>query len=400
MLMLPKGCHISGIKVHPKNWLQIGASCKIDWYVHYRFYDPQHPKPKLRVIKGMNDWKTIVERRMQTKIIIEKELQLLIDYGFNPITGHHQELNCYEVNPDTLFVPALKYALTKVYGVKGTLVDMGCVIRGVEKAIKQLHFIDLRVGEASRKYIKQILEQCGKNNKRFSAHRYNKYRAYLMRLFKELVEMEACDINPIRDIQKMKETVKERIMLSDQEKSLINKTLFKDHYKFWRAIQIFYHSGSRETELMRVQVKHVDLKKQECKYLVKKGVSVREVTRPIKDQVLNLWEELIQNANPEDFIFSKNLVPGSLPIRPDQFGRRWNLHVKNKLKIKAGLYSLKHLNTTETMDELSRMYNYDPAVDVARMNGHTNTAMVINIYDKNNVKRQNDRLKKVGNKFE
>jgi hypothetical protein len=89
MLQLPNGCKCSEPKVNPSNWETSKASLKKNWYIYYRFYDPAHeqkyPKGKLRIIKGMNEVKTLEERRSVTKALIELELSELKKLGFNPI---------------------------------------------------------------------------------------------------------------------------------------------------------------------------------------------------------------------------------------------------------------------------------------------------------------------------
>lgn len=93
MINLPHGCSRSKLCVTPSNW----ESCKSiqarkKWYIHYRFYDPAYrevPKyrtGKLVILKGMNRFKTIAERRAATRKLIENEEKLLAQ-GYNPITG-------------------------------------------------------------------------------------------------------------------------------------------------------------------------------------------------------------------------------------------------------------------------------------------------------------------------
>jgi hypothetical protein len=41
-----------------------------------------------------------------------------------------------------------------------------------------------------------------------------------------------------------------------------------------------------------------------------------------------------------DYVFSKNLLPGKIPIDPSQVGRRWRRHVKIPLGITADFYLL------------------------------------------------------------
>jgi hypothetical protein len=81
MIQLPNGCYCGELVVNPKNWKQLGASLKKDWYISYRFYDPQqknkYPKGKFRVVKGMNSFTNLEEGRTATKEIIKIELALL-----------------------------------------------------------------------------------------------------------------------------------------------------------------------------------------------------------------------------------------------------------------------------------------------------------------------------------
>jgi integrase len=51
-------------------------------------------------------------------------------------------------------------------------------------------------------------------------------------------------------------------------------------------MHIFFHSGARLTELMRLQVQDVDLRNQVFKLIVKKGRMSKEVLRLIKDIAL------------------------------------------------------------------------------------------------------------------
>jgi integrase len=181
-------------------------------------------------------------------------------------------------------------------------------------------------------------------------------------------------------------------------------------------MQIFFTSDSRETELFRVQAKHVNLKDQSCLFLVKKGREERWVRRPIIDAALFLWKEILSECkSDEDYLFSKNLVPGKTKISSTQFGRRWQRHVKgtakvrrkensrkkyvpkDKLNINIDLNSLRHQSITELMDKLDKEYN--PAKDVTGITGHTTEKMIAKVYDMNNDKRKNDKVKKIGGLF-
>lgn len=161
---------------------------------------------------------------------------------------------------------------------------------------------------------------------------------------------------------------------------------------FARFIGIFFHSGARVAELMRLQIQDIDLPNQRYKVKIEKGRQNKWVWKTIKTIAVPLWEEAIGDAPGEYYLFSKNLVPGSTAIRQDQINRRWRKYVKQGLGLDVELYTLKHMNSTYIAEKLG-----DEAA--AKMNSHTTTGMVINVYDINRMSRMHEFLKDVDNSF-
>ncbi len=403
MLLLPNGCSCSQPSVFPKNWNATGASVKMDWRIQYYFYDPQlaekYPKGSLRIIKGMNSFRTLTERREAVKVLLDELMEALQHEGYNPITKKKVEpvVTDYEIDPSTKFIDALNQVLPKLDVVDSTRSNLKGVIKDVKGAAEHMRLDRLPISEIRRKHIKAILEHISKTKKDFSAHRYNKHRSYLMMLFKELDELEATDIDPVSKISKKKTETKLRELLTDDQRILIDKHLKKKTYTFWRFLHIFFHSGARETELLKLQAKHVDLARQRFMPLVKKGKNIKWTSRTIKDVVLPLWEELLIGAKPDDYLFSIGLKPGPKSIRVDQIPRRWRTHVKADVKkgglgITADFYSLKHLNLDETAATLD-------IHAAAAMAGHTTPIITLKHYTQGEGDRQHERLRKVANSF-
>jgi integrase len=399
MLQLNNGCSCSKPSINPKNWNQPGASIKKDWYIQYYFYDPtfkeRYKNGRLTIVKGgINQFKTLAERRQAAKILLAEEIRMLTEEDYNPITGYRLIAPPmeYEIDPATPFIEALKMAMGKIRVEKSTASDLASVIRGVELSARQLRISHIRISEVRRKHIKSILENLMHTNERFTANRFNKYRSYLMMLFTELVELEAVESNPVREIRKQKVLQKQRILLTQEERTLINAELQKHHYEFWRFLIIFFHSGGREAELLRLRYEDIDLVNQRYKTIVRKGTTQREQLRTIKDVAVYFWQELMSVAKPGDYIFSKGLVPGKKPIRPDQITRRWRRHVKEKLGIRADFYSLKHLN----LDETAAALDIQAAAHLA---GHTTPVITLQHYALGEKDRIHDRLKKINNSF-
>ena len=78
---------------------------------------------------------------------------------------------------------------------------------------------------------------------------------------------------------------------------------------------------------------------------------------------------------------------------------RWKRHVKDALGIRADLYSLKHLHTTEVIDILESQEQSDATAQAAGHNSHNSETMVIKIYDVKRGKREHDKVKGIGNAF-
>ena len=399
MILLPFSCYCTELKVVPNNWANKNSSLKKVWYIYYRFYDPnykEHPKfkqGKLVVIKRMNQFKTILERQESTRTIILQELEKLKIKAFNPITSKNLQDDSLEleIEPSTPFCKSLLMAEKRISASPTTKRDLKSILKFVSNSATQLGYSDIPIKSISRKHLKQLLAHIEMVYGE-SAHRYNKIRSYLMILFNELVELEACEINPIRDLSKKKSIQRVRALPNIENRETINKYLQQNHYRFWLFMHIFFHSGARLTEIMKVKRTDVNLSNQSFKITIQKGTINKEVIRPIKKIALPFWEEAIFSASSDDYIFSKGLEPGKEPIQSYQITKRWNRHIKKKLGIKEDFYSLKHLNLDQTAEILG-------IADASHMASHTSTEITAKYYALGEKQRQNERLKNIENKF-
>lgn len=418
-IYLPNGCHRTVLKVKPANWHTKKASLKKDWYIWYRFHSPAHalefPDGILRIVKGMNAKKDLLKRQEATRYIIAVQERMLDISNYNPITGKIAEVPVEipgntSLDPDVKFTLALDIALESRVMSRTTKGDIRNKLPHIKKAAAKLKIDTLAIGQVSRKHIRALLGQLEKDRKAsWTNNQFNCYRRDLSILFEELNELEVMEGNPIHGIKKRKVATSPREVLTPQERKMVDAHLKANYYTFWRFVHVFFHSGSRETEMVSIQLSHVDLKRQRLKILEQKGDNCRWIWKPIKDIVLPLWREIIDEAqmlspveSEKVFLFSDGLKPAikARAISALQISRRWRSHVKNKLGITADFYSLKHLNTTEMMDILSNQTNIQQAEkDVACLNGHSTTKMVAKVYDIKNVYRKEDVVKKIGNSF-
>lgn len=393
MLQLQGNCRAGKIAVFPKNWNTARASIKNDWCINYWFYDDNLSKKRQIRIRGMNHIHDLKERQNVTKAIIQQELSLL-KKGYNYITEKYFVDNKikYEIDPLTPFVKALWKAMERVKCEQHTIEDIRSILKYFEQSVINLEYDNIPIGEVRKKHIRYALDNCKNIKKVWSANQFNKYRTYISLLFSELCEIDAVEFNPVRDISKQKTVKKIRATLTEEERRKINEYLPGRNYNFYRFMQIFFHSGARETELLRLKCSDVELHNQRYLATIKKGKIQFETWKTIKDIALPFWAEVMKNGAADDFVFGIGLYPNSRPTTNTLIGKYWRKYVKNPLGITADFYALKHLNTSETVSILSDE-------DAARLNSHSSTAMVVNIYDTKRQDRQHERLKKLTNQF-
>lgn len=400
-LLLPNGCYCSAINVTPSNWKQ-AKKINGPWRIHFRFYDPSHAGPIQVTDKQMNKFKDVRARKEKTQFLIDTITQAL-KAGYNPfhkaIVNRSQAI--YDIEPKTLFITALQKVLARLDiepAYKKHIEKY--IIPNMDKAAIALSYNMMFISEVKRKHIIFMLDHLRQVNKKFSDNTFNRFRTDLKILFTELVEVEAVESNIINDIRVKQVETKERKVLSPAERKFINELLLDKYPDFHRFLNIFFHSGARSSELLRIKFEDVDLPNQRYKVTIRKGKKYRTIWRVIKNIALPFWTEIVQKAKPGDYLFSKRLLPGASPIQPYQIHKRWTRLIKNKefeiegkkTKIQATFYSLKHLNTTEIVDQLNEQA-------AAELNGQTSTAMVVKIYDTKQKTRQAEKLKKVNNPF-
>jgi integrase len=396
MLLLANGCECSELAVHPENWKQSSANTSFPWYISYWFYDRPNKTRKQVIVKGMNKLKDLYQRRDATEILLQAELEMLMNRNYNPITGQCDNPGDqdpeYIIDPQMPFIAALRQAIKEMNASPDTKQDAKYVVNGIEGAAKQLRCDQKPISEIRRRHLISILKCCSKINEKWSANLFNSYRANLLMLYKALIEMETVDFNPVRDISKQKSVKKIRDRLTTEERRKVDDHLRKNHYRFWLYMQIFFHSGSRTTELFRLQGKDIDLAGQRFKCIIMKRKQPIEIWRPIKDIAVEYWHEAMEGCADSNYVFGKGLQPGPDMILAEQITKRWRKYVKKELNITADFYPLKHLNLDETAEALS-------IEDAAKMAAHTTPVITMEVYATGEKERQDQRLKKVRNSF-
>lgn len=387
MIILPNNCRCSQLKISKQK------SGK--WKIFYRFYEPARPPRFVEIKAGINEITDLKERKAVAESLIAEELYRLKDRGYNPNSGQYTKLNDdYEIHPETPIMEALRKAMDLKKCVRKDCFKS--VLKYTEKAVTALRMDMMPVSRIRRRHMKAVLHKLAEiKGERWTASNHNHYRSYLAALFEDLIEYEATEVNPLDKIKMEDHAPAQREVPTDEQLQQIEKFTKEFDESFNRVLKLFYNSGSRKTEFFKLQGKHVNLQMQSVQYLVRKGRKWTWVERPIVDAVKHLWQQQMETCGPEDYLFSKGLVPGARPISPAQLSRRWKRHMKEKLGITADVYSLKHLNATRNVDEAVKKIA-EAQQQATKQTGHKSAKMIAQVYDIKSGSRVNEEVKKKG----
>ncbi|MBK9318900.1 MAG: hypothetical protein IPM91_08835 [Bacteroidetes bacterium] len=225
-----------------------------------------------------------------------QEMDNLLKEGFNPfdkILDVQASLNYITQIQDSWML--LNMLLTKYQLQKGQR-DLKYILRSLEKAVAALGLKEVKISELNRKMVKLLLENISK-----SADQFNKSRSYIMILLSELCELEVLETNPARDIRKRK-TIKHIREILSPERQRVDIHLKKNYPSFHRFLHIFFHSGARISEIIRLKYSEVDMINQRFKLVIRKGRQYKEEWKVIKDIALPFWCELMNEAHKDDYL--------------------------------------------------------------------------------------------------
>ena len=402
--LLRNYCSRTEVFISPKNFneLKNKADLEKDWFVECRFFDPnfnsKYPNG-FQFRKRPQKQKTLSEQKKiirEYKTLMETYLDL---QNYNPITKQFMTDESGVLSPNMDFKTALFECLKKINGNSKHLYQVECCVKRFSKALDELSYSFINISDVKIYHIKNALEHI-----KLSNNYYNKFRSYLMSIFKELIEYGCIDQNPVREIRKKKCESKPRLIFSDDKLKIVFNYLKENYYDFYRYGKIFFYSGARSSELLRVQKKHVFIENQEYIVQIQKGREYVWVTKVITEESLRYWKEVISLCKTdEDYLFTTKQCPGPTPILPDAITRRWKRLVKskklydndrNEIEVKEDFYSLKHL-FLDKIEEKQQNNEINNMVNFAQLAGSHTSKKTTGIYTTGKKKRENEILKRI-----
>ena len=111
-----------------------------------------------------------------------------------------------------------------------------------------------------------------------------------------------------------------------------------------------YYCLIRRTELTKLKVGNINLENQTLYIDSEESKNRKNATITIPTQLLNPLKKHLEGANKLYFLFSKDGVPGTVPLVPNSITKKWS-YMRTKLGIDKNIhwYSLKDSGITDLL---------------------------------------------------
>lgn len=326
-------------------------------------YDLSGKKRNMRYKAGINSLPAR-ERKAQateTAAVLWEALQS----GWNPLQNKYPLFTeAPEVRMD--LTAMLDYAVGKKRLIlsRYSMYDYeGCVrfIKSAAAATGHLH-----ATEIERRDVRVIMDKA-KHLNGWSNKARNKYLSILKSLFSVLVDDELLKFSPAAGIKnEPEEAYIGYRRATDAEQQRIAEHLAAVAPAFLQYLQFIYQDGIRRKETLLLQVRDINLVRQEIRIRPEVAKTNRERICPITPDLMEiLVTRQIFNLPADWFIFSNNdFLPGPVAYHPNTPTNWWRKLVIEGLGIDCKMYSLKHKGADDKikagidLDALRHLYGH------------------------------------------
>lgn len=157
-----------------------------------------------------------------------------------------------------------------------------------------------------------------------SARTRNNYRAWVFGLCEFLKSRKYITVNPVENIEILRETAKKRKDLSKEQLAKMRKHLTEKDPHFLLACEMEYYTFIRPNELSHLRVRDVSLENQTIFVSGTFSKNHKDGYVGINKRICKLMIELKVLEQPgEYYLFGKGFFPRNERYNADQYNRRW-----------------------------------------------------------------------------
>tara|TARA_R110002050_G_scaffold265465_2_gene406593 strand:- start:26834 stop:28114 length:1281 start_codon:yes stop_codon:yes gene_type:complete len=326
------------------------------WFVEFYYWsdsDQKLKRKRLTTVPGIqspNYAKSKKERYSEFKVIIDA-IDYLLRHGWTP-ENRIPENNITKVADPEYYLAA--EAIKRAADLKKNEVKAKTEKDYQRTASKFIEFLHLKglhekpIDKVKRAHVLDWLRSVISDGAKPKTR--NNYHSYLSGLFEKLIEEEITNVNPCHGIKQLKTTVEKHQAYTMEELKIISEFLAKHDPTLKTYIQFIGFTFLRPSEILSIKARQVNLKQRTILLKANKAKRGKTEIVFVIDRLLPALNEILEKAQPNDFLFSKNNGPGPQEMKhTDLFSRRWNKYrdiINDQYKLSLGpnhtLYAMRH----------------------------------------------------------
>lgn len=329
------------------------------WYVYYKQRNPATGQMlPFKERKGINYLKSVRERRRKGKLLVEVINESLRDGTINHFNSQVKVLLIEQLQKEV--------DLKKNFLRHRTYQSYEYARKMLTAWLKEKRFDSMQPKEFTRNHAQMFCDYLTLV-KNYKGKTFNVMKSFVSVLFNSMADKDIIIDNPFRRIKSQRQAVGKNIAFSETQKQKLIQHLKQHNPQLYLVTQFIYFCYIRPAELMRLQVRNVDLKGRKIVIYPDQSKTHRQEQVEIPDAFFPLVQSMnLEKYNDNDFLFSRGFEVGDRPLGRNSITQA-HLKVLRKLKFTSDytLYSWKHSGCVNAKQQGIDVY------DIMRQLRHT-----------------------------
>lgn len=322
-----------------------GGDISKRWYINFWVWDGLKNKMIRKRLYEINKFKTAAERyAFAERYIKGLNERLKAGMHINNLNTLKNSEVVAELKNYNVF-NGLEYVVEIIRATKrhATYLSYKSDVKIFKAFLKKEKLNTLYINQLQTKHFYLFVDYLTINKKVGNVTVNNKI-ATLKSIFNKLVERGLIDKNPV-NVKKLKEQLSSKNLAFNQAQIKTLKTTIKTKEPYlWLFVQFIYYTYMRPTEIMRLKIENIDIKKEVINIAADSSKNHKNAKINIPKPLINELKKIkINNYNKSHFVFTANKTPGPKQISKNYMSLR-HQKIINELRYKTEytLYSWKH----------------------------------------------------------
>lgn len=318
------------------------------WEIVYYVKNPETDK-LVRKRNRVKPMKLVSERRKHAKRMIS-EINKRLENGWNPF---YQNKGTKEL---IKFVDACKVYSNRIEQEcnSGNLREdtRRTYLSQIAQLKKYLHYSDqtnMLCYKFNADFIDEYLDYI-RYVKNLSAKTRDNYLSWLTTFSTFLLQKKYIVVNPTETFKKINKQKKTRVLINPKIRDVIFEYWKNKDNNFLTLCLLCYYCLVRRTEITKLKVVNVNLEKQTLYIDASESKNRKNAFVTIPNELIGVLKNHIADAEPLEYLFSKNYAPGMQQLTPNAITKRWS-YMRAKLNLPKNVhwYSLKDSGITDLL---------------------------------------------------